>query len=918
MLVGRSAEMEAIDRLLADAREGRSGILVVRGEPGIGKSTLLDYAAGRAEGATLLRAIGVEAESELAFAALHQILRPVLNRIENLPDPQAAALRSAFALSGETVDDRFRVSVGVLGLLADAAEEQPVVCLIDDAHWLDGASSDALLFAARRLEAERIAFLVGTRDDARPSFRAAGLPELRLTALPQDAARELLRERLAADASPAAVEWLLEQASGNPLALMELPELLSRDQLKGEEALGETLPRATSVEQAFLERIDALQPPARTLLLLAAADGTGDRGTNARAAAELDVDPLALAEAEAAGLVRVDSGGVRFRHPLVRSAVYRGSGFAARERVHRALAAVLDQPDDADRRAWHLASATVGPDADVADELERSAMRARLRGGHAAAAAALRRAAELSVDEESEGRRLVAAASAAWQAGRPEHATALLDWASPLVSEPRLRAELDHLRGVIELRCGSLLDSCETLLAGAAKIAELDIGKALVMLFDGANAAVDAGHYARVAEAGQRAAALPRGDEPKVAFLADLLIGVGSLIEGKTAREVPLVLDVVARADDFPEPRWLTWASVGASAAGDLPREIELLRHATALARASGAVDMLTIVLNAVAVEGVVAGRFGVAAEAAEGLRLAREAGLPNVATYHLAVQAWFAAINGREEDCRAAAAEASKPARANGVGLAHSLAEWAVALLDLNAGRAEEAAARLEAMSAAPPGIGHPYVALVATPDLVEALVRAGREADARAALAPLDGFAQPDGPTWARALAARCRALVADQPEAAGRAFAEAVRLHSEGLRPFDLARTNLLFGEHLRRRGQRRESREHLRAALDVFESLEAVPWAERARAELRASGETARKRDPSTLSQLTPQELQISRLVGEGMSNKEVAAHLFLSPRTIDYHLRKVFTKLQISSRAELIRLGLGTEPAAVPA
>jgi DNA-binding NarL/FixJ family response regulator len=917
MLLGRSAETAVIDRLLAAAREGRSGVLVVRGEAGIGKSALLEHAVEQADGFTVLRGVGVESESELGYAALHQVLRPVLDRIDQLPEPQAAALRGAFALSTETVDDRFRVSLAALTILAEAAEERPVLCLIDDAQWLDRASADALVFVARRLEAESLALLFAARDDEAQPFLARGLAEVHLSSLSPSDSRALLSERLDQDVTAAAVEWLVESANGNPLALVELPATLTPGQLDGQDRLTSKLPPTTSVEQVYLERVNRLPPAVRSLLLLAAVEETGARSTVERAAAKLGLSLDELASAESAGLLRVDGKRIVFRHPLVRSAVYRGAGFTERESAHRTLAVASAEEGNPDRAAWHRAAATVGTDEDVARELEGTAERARLRSGHATAAAALDRAAELSADTELKARRLVAGAGAAWQAGQPERATVLLDRARPIASDPRLRAELDHVHGVIEWRCGNLFDACETMMAGAKGAAALDPRKALLMLADAGSVCLETGDYARVVEVGERAAALPRSENDEDALLADLLVGVGSLTEGKTANEVSLVVEAIARAGDFEEPRLLIWAAVGASAVGDEATEAIILRRMAALARTSGAVDRLTTVLVTFTVSGWIANRYGVAAEAAEGLGLARESGLANAANLHLASLAWLAAVKGRDEECRAYAAEVGESARARHHGLANSIAEWGIALLDLGIGRPDAAVARLAALSTAPLGVGHPYFALNSAPDLVEACVRTGHDEAARTAFALLEGFAHPGAPAWALALAARCRGLLA-RDSVGESEFTEALRLHSESNRPFDRARTELLYGEFLRRERRRTDSREHLRAALEAFEDLGAAPWAERARGELRASGESARKRDPSTLADLTPQELQIARLVGEGSSNKEVAAQLFLSPRTVEYHLRKVFMKLGISSRGELIRHGVGQSPEAAVA
>lgn len=408
MLVGRGAETAAISRLLTGARDGHSGVLVIRGEAGVGKSALLDYAAENAEDFTVLRGLGVDGESELAYAALHQILRAAIDRIDRLPDPQAGALKAAFALSSETVDERFRVSLGVLGLLSEVAEETPVLCLVDDAQWLDQASSDALLFAARRLEAEAVVVLFAARDDDHRRFVARGLSELRLSGLTPADSRQLLSEQLGSVVGSGVVEWLLTNANGNPLALMELPGTMTADQLVGQASMTGRLPPATSVEQVYLERVESLPRATQTLLVVAACEETGARATVERAARELGLDMGDLTAAESAGLLRVDAEQLLFRHPLVRTAIYRAARFTERESAHRTLAVASVAEGNADRAAWHLAAATVGTDEGVARELEGTAERARLRSGHAAAASALERAAALSPDPDSRGRRLVA------------------------------------------------------------------------------------------------------------------------------------------------------------------------------------------------------------------------------------------------------------------------------------------------------------------------------------------------------------------------------------------------------------------------------------------------------------------------------------------------------------------------------
>ena len=918
MLLGRDAERARIGALLEAARASRSGALVMRGEPGVGKSALLEDTRAHATDMQVLTACGVETESNLPFAGLHQLMRPALHLIERLPSPQADGLRGALGLADTGREGRFLISVACLTLLSELAEDGPVLCLVDDAQWLDAPSSDALLFVARRLGAEGIAMLFAARETNDVGFEAPGVPAVELGALDVRSAAELVTRHAGGALAPSVEEVLVEQSGGNALALVELPVGLSQAQLAGEEPLPETLPLTRDVRRLFFERVGRLPEPTQLLLLVIAADDSARLSTIMRAAETLGISEDALAPAEQAGVVSVQGASLELRHPLVRSAVYQRAASAERRAVHRALAEALDAGFEPDHRAWHLAAAAAGPDTQVADELAAAAERASHRSGHAAAATAFERAAQLSADEESKGTRLVAAATAAWDAGQPSRALALLDEASPVVSDPRTRAQLEHVRGVVQFRCGELLAAFDTLVGGSAIAASLDLRKALEMLFDAANAAATAGDYARVAEAGQRAAALPPTEDEVDGVLVGLLIGIGSLQQGKSAHELPRVLDAIARGDEFDEPRWLIWASGAAQFVGDRALAAELLRRAISNARGSGKRERLASALVSFVLDGLIQGRHSVLGEASEGLTLTREAGLENLTTVFLATHAWFAAVRGQRAECHAYAAEASERARRSGAGLGAALADWALALADLTGGQPAEAAARLDAMRSAPGGAAHPYIGLLSIPDLVEAYVRTGERERADAAIAALEGFAEPEGPAWARALAARCRALLAGGDDAE-REFERALGLHAGADRAFDRARTALLYGEFMRRERRRIDARAQLRAALEVFEQLGAAAWAHRARVELRASGESARKRDPSTVDDLTPQELQIARFVAEGLSNKEVAAQLFLSPRTIEYHLRHVFTKLGITSRTQLARLPLGdAEPTAEPA
>ena len=918
MLLGRDAERARIGALLEAARASRSGALVVRGEPGIGKSALLEDAREQATDMQVLTACGVETESNLPFAGLHQLTRSALHLIGRLPAPQADGLRGALGLADTGRGDRFLISVACLTLLSELAEGGPVLCLVDDAHWLDAPSSDALLFVARRLGAEGIAMLFAARETDEVHFEVHDVPVVVLGPLDVGSAAELVTRHAGGAIAPPVQDVLVEQSGGNALALVELPVSLSRAQLAGEEPLPETLPLTRDVQRLFLERVCRLPEPTQVLLLIIAADDSGSLSTIMRAAERLGLPEDALAPAEQAGVVSARGTSLELRHPLVRSAVYHRATSGERRAIHHALAEALDAAADRDQRAWHLAAAAPGPDSQVADVLAAAAERASDRSGHAAAATAFARAAQLSLDDESKGMRLVAAATAAWDAGQPNRALALLKEASPVVTDPRTRAQFQHVRGVVQFRCGGLLEAFDTLVSGSVIAASLDLRKALEMLFDAANAAATAGDYERVAESGRRAAALPPTGDEVDGVLVGLLIGIGSLQKGESADELSRVLDAIARGDEFDEPRWLIWASGGAQFMGDRALAAELLRRAISSARASGKRERLASALVSFVLDGLIQGRHSVLGEASEGLTLTREAGLENLTTVFLATHAWFAAVRAQREECRTYAGEAGERARTSGAGLGAALSDWALSIADLTIGQPAEASARLDAMRAAPPGAGHPYIGLLSTPELVEACVRTGDRQRAETAIAALEGFAEPEGPGWARALAARCRALLA-RGEDAEREFERALSLHTEGDRAFDRARTALLYGEFLRRERRRVDARAQLRAALEVFEQLGAAAWAHRARVELRASGESARKRDPSTIDELTPQELQVARFVAEGLSNKEVAAQLFLSPRTIEYHLRHVFTKLGITSRTQLARLPLGdAKSAAEPA
>ncbi|MDP7702044.1 LuxR family transcriptional regulator [Mycobacterium sp. TY815] len=904
MLHGRERECAQLDDLLAGARSGRSGVLVVRGEAGIGKSALLDYAVAQAGGMQVLRAAGIPAESQLPFAGVHTLLRPVLNHSAALPDRQRTALLGAFGLGPASIEDRFVVSLAVLGILAESAETSPLLCLVDDAQWLDGPSADTLTFAARRLQAEGVVVIFAVRGES--AFSATGLPELRLEGIDADAAARLVTECTGTAVGPTVGRQLVAGTLGNPLAIAELARLLSGQQIAGRFALPDPLPVSTGLERLYSDRVDQLSPHAQSMLLVAAAHHSGELDGVLRAAQQLGAGPDVLDQAEAAGLVRVHSGLVSCVHPLMRSAVYHGATSHRRRQVERALALCLDADDD--RKAWHLANAVAGPDDEVAEMLHAAGHRAAARGGHDAAAAAFERAASLTATAGLRADRLADAAAAAWSAGQSRRAQDILDQALPLAGGAQLRARIAHLRGSIEARCGNPSAAYAILVDAAQLIAAAEPARAALMLGEAGQLAWAGGDLAQLNAVADRLAALPAEHHPE--FVAGHVVtGLSGLLRGDTTDTAGRLRAAVELAAAAPEPRVLMGAAAGAMFLGEDARAIDLFSTAVARTRAAADVATLPTLLAPLAMVETLTSRYTTAlADATEGLRLAEETGQHNPAAHLHAVLALIAAVQGRALDCRDHAEATLSQAISYRLGPHAAIASWALAVLDLGAGRPEEACDRLESLAGAAPGEGNRMVTLMATPDLVDAAVRIQRLPAAAAGLAALQAWAGDTGAQWARALVARCRGLLADDG-AADRHFDEALTLHAHGGRPFDTARTQLRYGESLRRRRRRAQARKYLRSAHETFERLGAAPWAELARTELLATGETARKRDCGTVDQLTPQELQIARFVSAGETNRSIATLMFLSPRTVDYHLRKIFTKLGLSSRAELIRMSL---------
>ncbi|MFF4988939.1 ATP-binding protein [Streptosporangium saharense] len=873
MLYGRAAEQAVIDRLLSEARAGRSGALLVRGEPGIGKTALLDHAAAGGD-MRVIRGTGIESEAELPFAGLHLLLRPVLDRLDALPEQQERAVRAAFGLAAVQAGDRLLVGLAVLSLLSELAEDGPLLVLVDDAQWLDRASTDALLFAARRLDAEGIALILAARDP----FTAQGIAELPLRGLDASAAAALLGP----DIDPVTRFRVLAEAQGNPLALIELPRTASGD--------GTAPPLTDRVQHAFLGKVRQLPEATQGLLAVASAEETGDLRVVLRAAAGFGDFLEDLHPAESADLVRVEAGTVTFRHPLVRAAVYQGIPPSLRLAVHGALAEALDGPEDSDRRAWHLAMAATGPDEEVAAELERTAARASGRSGHAAAASAYERAARLSLRPDTRARRLTLAAETAAWAGQLDRTAAFVEQGTRLLAvlpDKTLGARLTHARATADFLRGAPRAAYEALVEGAAATGGTEAAR---MLFQALHTAwyLGAPEVTRVA-ARLGELPLPDGDPlaPIVAFVTATLSRDG---------KIPPLAEVVARSRETRArcPGDLVLACGMGLVAGQDEEVAETARTLVAEARSLGTIGILPTLLFFLAETEMFHGRHRDAlATATEGLRIARDTGQTQWAGQLGAFLAYLAALEGDEERCRTLADEALAAGPAG-----HGWATWALGVLDLGKGRIEAALSRLE-----PDAGGYQVAGTRCVPDLVEAAVRLGAPERAADALSGYRAWVAGTGQPWARALLARCQALLDDSEEH----FVEALR--AEG-RPFERARTALLYGEWLRRTRRKADARPHLRAALEVFERLAATPWAERARAELNATGSTAPAAPaPGLLALLTPQELQIVRLAARGLSNRDIAAQLFLSPRTVGYHLYKAYPKLGVASRGELATIAL---------
>ena len=900
-LLGRSSECAVLDELLAAVRRGEGRSLVVRGEAGVGKSALLDFLVDSGQDVTIARAVGVESEMELAYASLHHLCRPMLDRIERLPAPQRDALDIVFGVSAGTPPDRFLVGVAVLSLLAEAAEDRPLLCVVDDAQWIDQASALTLAFVARRLLAERVGLVFAARE---PGEELRHLPEMLVKGLREGDARALLDSAVRFRLTERVRDQLIAETRGNPLALLELPRGLTATQLASGLGLLDAKALPVRIEESFVRRLNTLSDPGRQLLLLAAAEPTGDTLLLWRAAEQLEIGEAAAEALEGEGLLAI-ADRVSFRHPLVRSAVYGSATVPERRAVHLALAGATDGETDPDRRAWHLAAAAVGPDEEVALELERSAGRAQSRGGLAAAAAFLQRAVALTADPARRGARALAAAEATLQAGVFDRARTLVAIAEAGPLDELQRGRVDLLRGQIALFSISGNDASSLLLTAARRLERLDAALARDTYLDAWGAALLAGRLATeggLLEVSRAARTAPRPDGP--ARPSDLLLdGLATLItEGREAA-APLLEEATqtfaAHSLESQASRSWGWLAIvptyaiwdEESAYAICSRQLDAVRHAGALAQLL--LDLGTLELLAVRC-GDFAGAEGAIAEG-DALGEATGAGNPYASAMRLAV------FRGREE-AGAAIEAVRRKAFAAGQGVVVEVTEWLLALLYNGIGRYDDAVAAAKAVLDDRPG--EVFVSTWTAMELLEAAARSDNTEVAAAALERVVAATAFSSTDSAQGILARSRAL-ASEGAAAEPFYREAIeRLGHSLLRP-ELARAHLLYGEWLRRSGRHVDAREELRAAYDQLSSIGMEAFAERARRELLASGEKVRKLTPAPRDELTAQERHVAQLASTGLSNREIGAQLFLSPRTVEYHLSKVFPKLGVISRRELV-------------
>jgi DNA-binding CsgD family transcriptional regulator len=905
MLLGRDVECDRIEGLLAAARAQRSGALVLSGDPGIGKSALCAWAVEQAAGMRVLSVRGVESEADLPFAGLSELCAGELDRLGLLPDPQARALEAALTRRDAAPGDRFAIGAAVLNLLAVAGDGDPVLVIVDDAQWLDGSSADALLFAARRLRSEGVAMLVATRPRTNFDAENTGVPRLMLSGLERSTARTLLdavHGTLPADVG----QLLAERTGGNPLALLEMPLVLSDAQLMGASPIEEPLSVGPSLERALLHRLSDLAEPARQGLLVAAASGGERVQPVVDALGTLGLDRLVLDPAEQAGVLAVVGEHFEFRHPLLRSAIYHGATGPARRAAHAALAQVTTGAT----RAWHLAQATVGEDEAVAAALEEVGQEARRRGAPAAAASALERAARLSRPGEGRVRRLTEAARDAHMAGRPAGALRLLDDALASSPDAVQRADIQHVRGRILVLQGHMEVAYRVLVDEAERVRDIDPERTATMLAEACMDCILSGDIGKGITVARDAARVATRTGPAVQAFAGVMLASALVLSGERAEasaQLDRFLPLLRLADPLTEAGQLV--SSAAQCYFWLDRydvASQLLARLIASARAASAPAALLLPLCCRAELDLRVGRWDVAAaQFQEAAHLGEEMAEPVFAAYAPECLARLAAAVGDEARCREHAAHASRLIDTHHNELGRLYVQSALGLLELGLGRAEGAIRYLEQArdQAERQGLVEPNVVHWQA-DLIEAYVRAGEPDPARDALEAFRRQAEHTGGHWALGTAARCRGLLADDIDQDA-CFAVALDHLQAVTAHFEVARTHLCHGERLRRARRRTDARQALRQAIDGFDRLGATPWATRAQVELRATGATARRRrNESDRDKLTAHELQVARIVAGGASNREAAAALFLSPKTIEFHLAHIYRKLGVRTRTEL--------------
>jgi DNA-binding CsgD family transcriptional regulator len=899
-LIDRDAERVTLDQFVAAVRAGQSRALVVSGEAGVGKSALLDYLAGHASDCRLARIAGVQSEMELPFAGLHQLCAPMLDSLQHLPPPQRDAVRTAFGMSSGPAPDRFLVGLGVLSLLSEVAEEQPLVSVVDDEQWLDRASAQVLGFVARRLVAESVGMVFAVRM---PSSELAGLAELRVEGLHEADARALLGSALTGPLDTRVRDRILAETHGNPLALLEVPRGLTTQQLAGGFGFPGAVRLSGGLDENFRRRVEALPDQTRRLLLIAAAEPVGDPVLVWRAAAKLGIGLEAGAPAVEAGLAEFGTR-VRFRHPLVRSVVYGSALPQDRRQVHGALAAVTDPQQDPDRRAWHRANAAADPDEDVAADLERCADRALARGGLAATAAFLERATMLTQDPARRTERALGAAGANLQAGAFETVRRLLVIAEAGAISDLQQARIDLIAADLAFVTNRGSDAPSLLLKAASRLEPIDVDLSRATYLQAFSAAILTGRLAvggGVLEVARAAGAAPPPRHPKRA--PDLLLeGLAAHFDGGYVAGLPIlrraleVFGIGMSVDEQLRCHWL--AGVVASHVWDHDRWHLLSDRHVQLARGVGALSELPLALGMRAVTMLFAGDLTGAASLVTEHQIAVDATGIRISS---PAELGLAALRGRQTEASALIDATIREASLRGEGVGIAVAEWASALLNNGLCNYEKA------MQAAQRATAHSMEMVVpgwAEVELVEAAVRSGHNDVATEALRRLAERTTPSGTDWARGVEARSHALLS-KGDAAECLYLESIerlgrtRVHAE------LARAHLLYGEWLRRERRRVDARAQLRIAHDMLEAMGIEAFAERAGRELNATGETARKRNvASGDEQLTAQEAQIARMARDGLSNPEIAARMFISARTVQYHLSKVFTKLGIASRAQL--------------